>query len=391
LGGFVAAIAVIGAVLLSVTGTRAGRERILGITLEALGGQLSEGSHLRVGRLAGGLFTGARMYDIELVDPGGEAMVRADSAYINYELPTFFGGDVVINRLVLYRPEVLLYRLPGDSLWNYQHVLQDTTTDQQPGRRGRATIIDALEMVDGVVTVRLPWEPDEALPPAERAREIEAALSDTSRLAVESVPGGYLRTIVVRASEAAVEALTVAPDERGGTYVRVVQATAEVDLYRDEPLRVQDLQGELSLREGMMRYTVPQLVLPGSGLSSSGVIDLTGEEPLYDLAVNGAGVALRDLLWLYPALPPEGEASFRMALETTPETLRLRAVDLDFAAPGTRIAGAFEVVMGDSLLFNDISLRADPLDVNTVQTMLPVQIPVRGLRIGSVEIESPSS
>ena len=47
--------------------------------------------------------------------------------------------------------------------------------------------------------------------------------------------------------------------------------------------------------------------------------------------------------------------------------------------------------MGDSLLFSDISLRADPLDVNTVQAMLPVEVPVRGLRIGSVEIRSPAS
>jgi hypothetical protein len=157
------------------------------------------------------------------------------------------------------------------------------------------------------------------------------------------------------------------------------------------PLQVRDLQGELSLREGVMRYTVPNLVLPGSRVSSSGVVDLTGEEPLYDLAVNGSDVALDDLQWLYPPLPDEGEATFRMALETTPGTVRVRAVDVDFAAPGTRLTGGFEMVMGDTLLFNDISLRADPLDVNTVQAMLPMEIPVRGLRIGSVEIQSPAS
>ena len=390
LGGMLGAMALIAAVLMAFTQTDRGRARILAITLETLGGQLSDSSKLVVSRLEGGMFSGARMYGIVLTDPAGRTMVAADSAYIDYQLPTFFGGDVVIDRLVVYHADVLLYRLPGDSLWNYQAVLQDTTP-KVPGQRGRATVINAMRMVDATVTVRVPWEPDDRLSPAEQAAEIDAALSDTSRLAVESVPGGYLRTIVARTPDASVEALIVAPDERGGTYLRVANGSAEIDLFRDEPLRLQGLQGELSLREGLMRYSTPMLALPSSRLSSSGVIDLRGDEPLFDLQVSGTEVALRDLQWLHPPLPSNGEASFQLGVETTPDALRFKAVDLALTAPGTRLVGGFEMLMGDSLLFSDISLRADPLDVNTVQAMLPVEVPVRGLRIGSVEIRSPAS
>ena len=140
LGGMLGAMVLIGAILMAFTQTDRGRARILAITLETLGGQLSDSSKLVVERLEGGLFTGARMYGIVLTDPAGRTMVASDSAYIDYQLPTFFGGDVVIDRLVLYHPDVLLYRLPGDSLWNYQAVLQDTTP-HVPGHRGRATVI----------------------------------------------------------------------------------------------------------------------------------------------------------------------------------------------------------------------------------------------------------
>lgn len=391
LGAMVGAFVLVIAFALLVTQTDAGRERILAITLETLGGQLSPGSQLTVERLEGGMFTGARMYGVELRDPAGRTMISADSAFIRYQAATFFGGDIVINDLILHDAEVLLYRMPGDSLWNYQAVLQDTTPPAETDRPGRATILRGLRLVESEVTIQLPWEPDSALSEVERAREIEAALSDTSRLAVESVPGGYLRTIFARTPDSRVEALTVAPDERGGTYLRVVAATASVDLYRDEPLQIVDLEGELSLRQGVLRLVAPRVELPDSRLALSGVMDMSGEDPVYDLLVSGEEVALRDVQWLYPAFPEEGQATFRIQLETRPDELFLRARDLLLEAPGTRLAGDFTLLMGDAMLFSDVSLRADPVDMETVEAMMPVALPVRGLEIGSAEVESTPS
>src|SRR5690606_22435295 len=72
LGGMVAASLLVVAVLLALTRTDRGREKILAIALETLGGQLHPNAALTVGRLEGGLFTGARMYDITLRDAKGE-------------------------------------------------------------------------------------------------------------------------------------------------------------------------------------------------------------------------------------------------------------------------------------------------------------------------------
>jgi hypothetical protein len=48
------------------------------------------------------------------------------------------------------------------------------------------------------------------------------------------------------------------------------------------------------------------------------------------------------------------------------------------------------MIAGDTLRFVDVNLRAAPLDVATLEGMLPDSLPVRGLRIGSVEIRGPT-
>jgi hypothetical protein len=65
--------------------------------------------------------------------------------------------------------------------------------------------------------------------------------------------------------------------------------------------------------------------------------------------------------------------------------------DLRLTAPGTRVAGAFGMVLGDSVIFTDLNLSAKPVDVPTVQRFLPTDIPVRGLRLGEIEVHSPAS
>lgn len=372
----------------AITRTDWGRGKVLELTLGALGGRLN--GELEVDRLEGNVLTGARLYGITLKDAESVPLLQADSAFLEYDLPTFLGGDVVINVLVLYDPELLLVRLPTDTLWNYQKILQDTAR-QTGGRAARATMIEQLRLVSADVTVRLPWEPDESLSPAAQRQELRVALMDTSRLVVDSVAGGYLRTMIFAVDEALLSSVSVAPDERGGTSLAVDTAAGEAFLYREPALRIRHLEGELGLREGVMRYRAPTIVLPDSRAESVGVVDVTGEEPAYDLLFTVDSAALADLQWLFPTLPDEGVAEGRLWLETRPEGLMILARDFRAAAPGTRIRGDFGLVFGDTLRFLETELVADPLDVPTVERLLPAGLPVEGLRIGAVEIGSGAS
>lgn len=368
------------------TRTEGGRKRVLDYTLSAVGGRLN--GKLNVARLDGNLITGAKLYGLELLDADSAVVVRADSAYVNYELPSFFGGDVVLNSLVLYSAEAFLHKLPGDSLWNYQEVLLDTT--RAPGERGpgRATIINAARFIASELTVDAPWEPAKDLTPRERQIEIRDALADTSRLVVKEVEGGYQRRMFFQIEDARVPDLVIAGDPRGGTFVEVESATLLAHLYRGDPIDIDDVAGELTLHEGVVSYSAGRIMLPGSQLTSVGRVDMRGEEPAYDLTVDAERVTLADMTWLFPTLPESGAASFAMSLETRDAGTLYRFRELTLTAPGTRVVGSFGLLMGEAMEFTDVNLTAAPLRVSTIEEMLPAGLPVRGLTIGEVEIRS---
>lgn len=370
------------------TRTTWGRAHVLGYTLQALGGRLN--GELTVERLDGNVLTGARLYTIRVRGNDGTPLLRADSAFIEYKLPTFVGGDVLINRLTVYDAELYLQRLPGDSLWNYQEVLLDTTRTQEGP--GRATMIEWLRVERADVTVRLPWEPTRRLSERRKRREIELALADTARLIVERVPGGLMQTMTFRVDRGEISELYIASDERGGTYLRVDSAQGEARLWRNPPLEVRDLSGELALHDGMLRYRAPRVRLPSSTLETAGTVDLREERPRYDLVFAGEDIAFADMQWFYPRFPDRGGGGVRLWVETHDnDALFLRARELRVQAPGTRLVGEFGLLLGDTVRFLDVDLRAEPLDVRTVERMLPTELPVRGLRIGAVVVETPAS
>jgi hypothetical protein len=385
IGATIAALITLG-FLAFLTRTDRGRAEILAYTLGAVGGRLN--GTLSIDHLEGSLLSGARLYGLSITDTEGEPLLRADSGYLEYEAPTLLGGDVVINHLVLYGADLFLHRFPGDTLWNYQAVLADTTPGE-PDRVPRATLIERLRLVDARITVRTPWEPSDDLAPAEREREIHAALSDTGRLVVQEVPGGLLRTMRFDLTEVRGSGLVIAPNERGGTLAQVDSAAGEIRVWRDPPLELNDLRGRLHLANKIFSFVLDQGVAGKSGLSGGGRIDSTSGDQRYDLVFAGAAVALSDLQWLYPSIPDDGTLGGRVVLETRPEGFRFGISDALLETPDTRIAGDFGIVVGDTLRFTDVNLRAAPLRVETVQRMLPGSTPIEGLRIGSVVIESP--
>lgn len=387
IGATVAALITVG-FLMFLTRTDRGRAEVLAYTLGAVGGRLN--GTLSVDHLEGSLLSGARLYGVSITDTEGEPLLRADSGYLEYEAPTLLGGDVVINQLVLYSADLFLHRFPGDTLWNYQAVLADTTPGD-PAREPRATLIEKLRLVDAHITVRVPWEPADDLSPAAREREIEDALSDTGRLVVHEVPGGLLRTMRFDLEEARGSGLVIAPNERGGTFARVDSVAGEIHVWREPPLQLNDLRGRLHLADQVFSFVLEEAVAGKSAVTGGGRIDSTTGEQRYDLLFAGEAVALSDLQWLYPSIPDEGTVGGRIVLETRPEGFRFAITNALLETPDTRVTGDFGMVVGDTLRFTDVNLRAAPLRVETVQRMLPGSTPIEGLRIGSVVIESPES
>jgi hypothetical protein len=384
-GGILVALVVGGAAVWYLTQTTGGRERVLALTLDRLGGGIA--GELTIQRAEGNLLTGAKLYGVSLRDERGEPFVLADSAYLDYDLRTLTTPRIHIEDAVLYSPRIQVYQLPGDTLWNYQALFPP---GERPGPQ-RYTLIDRARVVNADVRVQLPWEPVETSPRARR-REIAEALADTSPVMVRRVEGGYLRTINLRGVSGSLGDIRFAPGSEAGSYFGIRELSGTVQFFRT-PFRVERVQGELQLVEDRVEINAPLVALPDSRLSATGVITLgeRGEDPRYDVTFASDTVALRDLRWLYPRFPRDATGGLSLLVETRPEGTLFLARDMRLSARGTRLRGGFGMIAGDTLRFVDVNLTADPLNVATVEAMLPDSLPIRGLRIGSVDIRGPSS
>jgi hypothetical protein len=366
-----------------------GRDQVLTFTLERIGGRFN--GDLDAERLEGNVITGALIHGIVLTDTTGTPLATVDSAFIQYRAATFVGGDVVINRLVVYGANLNIFRMPGDTLWNFEFILQDPTPS--PTESMSATLVEELEIRGAQVTLRAPLRPDPRLSPA-RQEEVLAEIRADPRYMLEDVPGGTLQTTIIDVAQAGVRELFIGPDERGGTYLEVDSAMADVRLWSDPPLEVRNVQASLHLREGIVNYRAPLVQLANSRGESVGRIDISGERPLYDVVITTPEFAFSDLRWLYPWLPEDpadGGGSARLWVEDREEGLAVVSRDVVLDMPGTHVTGRFGMVVDpEAIHFVDVDLEAEPLRIESVEQLLPEDLPVEGLIVGGATIRGES-
>jgi autotransporter translocation and assembly factor TamB len=334
---------------------------------------------LRLSRITGpGLMGGVIIHDFEIVDPRGRPFIRMDSLELAYDWRTLLAGRIVLNRVVLHQPVAIIERLHGDTLWNYQHVFPADATPEDPDRRSLIMFNDA-RVLNGVAVIRLPFEPEGPIEPA-----------DTARLLLESAPGGTLRTMRFEDINARFDrVIWESPIEKGRLF-DIASLQARGFVWRD-PFIIRNARGSLTTRDSIVAFDLPDVMLPGSQASILGTIVMrTGDNDL-DIRVEGRSLQFRDLQWLYPNMPEEGGGSLVLRIRSQPDGILWLAEDARLQAPGTRVAGSFGVVTGDTLYFTRVDLRASPLDVEFLEQLLPGGLPVDGLLIGTVEVRGPLS
>jgi hypothetical protein len=393
-GGLAVGVGLAFLLLNLVARTRPGHEFVLQQTLKALGKSI-HGGRLTIHRIEGNLFEGAKIYGLSLRQNNGEAFIVADSAFAEYDVKTLLTPRIVIDRLTLYDPEIYVYKLPGDTLWNYQRIFSDTATTSDTSTVKVERVVQAafVRLVNADVRVETPFRADSTLPARERRRILNAALSDTGAVMARRVKGGYVRTIRLTGVHGGLSGIRFAPGSERGSRFGIDSLAGTVQFYRT-PARITALRGQIALFRDHVEFDAPLLRFPNSRLTASGVIRTAGlpkwvdppEGPAYDVAFAGDSIALRDFRWIYARFPADARGSLRLMVETRPGGTMLLARDADVRAPGTRIRGSFGMLMGDTLRFNDVDLELRPLRTSFIEKLLPDGLPVRGLVLGGVEI-----
>jgi hypothetical protein len=361
-----------------ITRTEFGQERVRRFALDWLDDQVH--GAVRIGGLSGGgLLGGVTVHDFAIDDTGGRTFVHADSARIAYDWKTLLGGSIVLDDVILYSPEVAIEKLPGDTLWNYEHIFADTTAGESSGP-GRLILINDARIVDGTVFLRRPWEPDEPV-------EVE----DTARTVLEPLGSGQVSVIRFEIDEAELPRVIWESPLEEGRMFNVASFRGQAYLWRD-PVIIDGLNGTVTLIDSIVSFDVPRFELPSSRGATVGRVVLGEDDNRYDVRIEGDELALRDLQWLYPELPEEGGGSLVLRVQSQePKGVLFLAERVQLTAPGTQMAGTFGVVAGDTLYFTAVDLRASPLDLDLIERLVPGGLPVEGLLIGTVEVTGPLS
>jgi hypothetical protein len=333
---------------------------------------------LRIGRVTGpGLLGGVMIHDFGIIDPRGRPFVRMDSLELAYNWRALLAGRIILDRVALYGPEVIFERLHGDTLWNFEHIFQPAAPEE-PDERSLIMFNDA-RIVNGRAIVRIPFEPGGPVEPA-----------DTARLILEDGPGGLLRTMRFENLNGRLSrVIWESPIERGQLFdVETLQGRGFV--WRD-PFVIRDARGTITARDSVISFDMPEVVLPTSEAGILGrVVMRTGDNDM-DIRVDARRMAFRDLEWLYPNLPDEGGGSMTLLIQSQPDGTLWLAENARLQMPGTNLTGTLGVVTGDTLYFTRVDLRASPLDVRTLEALLPGGLPIEGLLVGTIEVRGPLS
>jgi hypothetical protein len=363
-------------IIMLLTRTGWGMERARGFAVRWLDDRIE--GELRIGRITGpGLLGGVIIHDFGIVDPRGRPFLSSDSLELAYDWRTLLAGRIVLNRVALHRPRIVIERLPGDTIWNFERVFPPGEPGD-PDRRSLILFNDA-RIHNGTATVRTPWEPDGVVAPG-----------DTARLILEQVPGGLARTMRFEDINARLDRVIWESPIEPGRLLDVRSLQARGFIWR-EPIAIRDARGTITTRDSVITFDMTDVSLPASNAAILGrVVMRTGANDI-DVRVDGRRLAFADLQWLYPTLPQEGGGSLQLRIQSQPQGMLWLAENAVLQAPGTRIAGTFGVVTGDTLYFTQVDLRASPLDVQLIEQILPGGLPIDGLLVGTVEVRGPLS
>jgi hypothetical protein len=362
--------------IMSITRSEWGMQRVRGIALGWLKDRVQ--GEVRIGRISGGgLLHGAILHDVSIVGTNKRKFFSVDSAEISYDWRTLLRGDIRMDHVRLYQPNVHLEELPGDTAWNYQYIFQDTTPGRLTPKERKLIMFDDLHVINGSATVLYP------LPPV-------TSPADTARLLTERFGRDLGRVMHFDNLQGRVtRALWESPIEPGRMF-EIGDVNGLAFVYK-QPVKITGARGRLTMRDSVVTLDFPDVRLPSSHGAVMGRVVMNRGRNVFDIQLDLDNFAFRDMDWLYDKLPAQGGGRGRMRIQTLRRGTLFLAENARLATPGTNVAGSFGIVVGDTTYFTKVDLRASPLDINVIKRMMPNGLPIDGLMMGTVEVKGPLS
>ena len=384
-------LAVAGIVVVVLSSTNWGRERVRRLALSQLKGLVH--GQVSVGRLSGSLLSGLTVHDLSIRDSAGMPFLAAQELSARYGLGALVGKRLWLTDVRVVRPLVILDKQPGRD-WNYDSIFRGDTTPQTPSSGpgwGSWIKLENVTVVDGQVIVRSPWSPGAKLSLAARDSAVRDALGGKSRLMVvrasNPVSGQppYQKVVELRSIDATVPLLRLADPSDKDRFARVAALRMTALPFRPPAAVVTAMRGDFRFNNDSLWWRGIQASLPGSRVSGNGSYVLRNGDMTLEL--RGAPAALADLRWLYPRLPSEGSGTLDFAMRWRGSNQDYLARNADITTGATRISGNFGLTLADTFALHDTDLRFSNFDTRLLEQIVPsLDSPRRGTLSGRAAV-----
>jgi translocation and assembly module TamB len=358
-----------------VTNTKYGRERVRRYALGALGG--STHGIVKIGAIRGNLLSGATLSGISITDSAGRPFLTADSLSGRYSIGSFLGKRIAIRDLVLYRPDIVIEKLPGDTAWNYRRLWPASApnpADTVPGF-GSWIRFDDARIVEGHLTVKSPWSPRTGIDARARDSLVKEALSGESRLMVIATGSGYQKVIELRKLSGHFPLVQLADPSTKVRLLDVASLKMEALPFRPPAAQIVAMQGRFRFNDDSAWWKGARVDLPSSNMRGDGVYVIENGD--MRLTATGQPAAFDDFRWLYPHMPQDGGGTASMLIQWTGATQDYVMKSGDVRTGGAHIRGDIGVTMTDTIVFHDADLRFTGVTTKLIKEVAPAVNPPR--------------
>lgn len=338
---------------------------------------------VRVGAVHGNLLEGATLVRVSITDSAGAPFFRADSLSARYRPRDFLSQRIVLTDLVLYRPDVVVSRLPGKK-WNYRILWPATTPtpgDTVPGW-GSWVRFEDVTVRDGTVTVRSPWEPRTGVTARERDSIVADVLSAGSRLHVVRAPGGFQKIVSLRHIDARLPLVRIADPQFANRLARVAALRMDAYPFRPPAAQVRALTGSFTFNDDSLWWKGAAVRLPGSALRGDGIYNLDNGD--MRLSMTASPARFVDFRWLYERFPDDGGGTLGLNVIWRGASQDYVVRNADVRSEGAHVTGDVGVTVTDTVVFHDGDLRFRGVTTRQIAALDPtLRAPRQGVLSGA--------
>jgi translocation and assembly module TamB len=354
--------------VIGVTHTGFGQERVRGMVMSMLAGQVKGKVYL--GRMSGGFFNGVTIDSLEIRDDEDSVFVASGPIRVSYDPRDLFDRRILLSNLQVQRPIVHL-RQHANGDWNWRRIFPASVEKQQRNQRGfgQYVVIDSSEIRDATFTLTLPWHPADSLHGAKLDSAIRYELTRADH-EIRRTREGFARTWRWTKAEASVGFARIADPDTVGRLFRVKNVSFTES---DPPFKFRNISGTFLNLGDSIFVDADHWDLPRSTGRARGSVVWGSDLPVrYYVHVVGDSVALSDVGWVYPTLPTTGGGKMELDIrsERDPRFVDYVLTKMDVRTTGSHLLGQMTFGTGsDVLAVKNLDLQAAPVDFDLLRTL----------------------